>query len=173
MGTRFWLRVLAKRLFGWVWLNLVLRDSKEEWNALFSYLGEGRAQYSNVKNSVRGDFRFLSGLLISFHIFYMSVSSVYLILSKLSSFSEKSLNTKRSFFVLFWSNSFKLTSKMILSSPRFEASNLPISVVHIFIITTSARASASKQVVCSNFLRYSPLSLLSVPSMSKNNNLLS
>jgi hypothetical protein len=66
-----------------------------------------------------------------------------------------------------------LTSKMILSSPRLEASNLPISVVHIFIITTSVRASASKQVVCSNFLRYSPLSLLSVPSMSKNNILLS
>lgn len=42
-----------------------------------------------------------------------------------------------------------------------------MSVAHILISKTSAIAKANKLVVCSKVILYSPLSLLSVPSISK------
>lgn len=87
--------------------------------------------------------------------------------SKLFPRSSKSRSTNSSFFALDYPKSFRLTSKITLRRPRFDAPYLPISVVHMLISRQSAMARAKREVVCSKVILCSPLSLESVPSISK------
>lgn len=100
------------------------------------------------------------------HSFVKSYSTLFSVASQFPPCGMKSQITNISTFSWFWSNSFKLASKIAFKSPWFDAWYLPISLYQRLMINTSAIASANSDVVYSNETHWSPLSAESVPSMS-------